>query len=290
MSAAASQVVVEERIQGSIKRFDVPALLDALHAAGYRDDQIEFRSHPTTVHQSHLVHAIEFQPAPDRRAIITVNLGLRSLQTPLPSFFLQAMHGAPAGAGDDGTLGEFLACFDHLLLRARFAGIYPERDPAVLPEWDRTAHDRLRLLRLASPQTVHWLFRGLYPELEVTVRRQTARQRIATPLLRLGAATLGDGTAVGGWAAVPVGGLEVRLFADESICPTGQPWAAEAQRRFDQHLRPLLAETQLTLSLLLVLRDQSAFARTVPQSHLGFEPLHGAEDATQQLVLFSGTV
>lgn len=299
---ARHRVAIEDRIKARIKQFDIPALLDVLHAAGYRDDQIEFRSNATSVHQGALIHGIDFKrghaPAGgERRVVITVNLGLRSLQTPLPSFFLKALEG-PA----EQSMADFLAYFDHMLLRERFASIYPERSPSLLPGWDGMAKDRLRLLRMTSPSSLDWLFRKVYPELEVRVRRQTSRQHIPTPVMRLGSAALGDGTSVGGYAEIPVGGIDVELFADEPHSGTGVPWAAEIERRLDEILVPLLAETALPLRMVLIVRDGAGYARVRDDSFLGYDAMRGPpkpaiappppenDDDSQKVPIFNGDV
>lgn len=276
---------LEQRIAARIHAFDVPALFDVLSLAGYQRSEIEFRSHNSNLHQTGLLHSIQFIRAPFRRVLIEVNLGLLSLQTPLPSFFLQRIE----GQATDMML-DFISCFDHLLLEPCFRGLYPEREEATLPGWDRTARDRLRLLRLACPSSLHWLFQKVYPEAELTVRRTAQTQRIATSGMRIGTAALGDGTAIGGFASIPVGGMEVRLCFDDSFSGTGIPWALEADRRFDKQIVPLIGETDLTLTLWLRFRDQTSFARLRDDSYLGYDPLQGGPEHPLDVLLFSGNV
>ncbi|HEX5745421.1 MAG TPA: hypothetical protein VFZ09_04200 [Archangium sp.] len=274
---------LERRIRERIRGFDVPALLDVLNTSGYGDAEIEYRSHRTTLHQSHLVHDIQFIHQPRKRIIITVNVGLLSAQSPLPSFMMQTMDQL-----DHDRLERFIGFFDHQLLRECFAGLYPEREGALLPGWPEAAKDRLRLMRPTCQSTLHWLFRKVFPETELSVRRDVRPQKVAAPEMRLGASALGEGGAMGGFASIPTGGMEVRLFADEPICSSGVPWAIEAQRRLEAQLLPLLSETVLMLTVILVLREQEGFLRIERQSHLGYDPLHGAEVQTRQVLLFSG--
>jgi hypothetical protein len=276
-------VALERRIRERIRGFDVPALLDVLNASGYGDAEIEYRSHRTTVHQSHLVHDIQFIHQPRKRIIITVNVGLLSAQSPLPSFMMQTMDQL-----DHDRLERFIGFFDHQLLRECFAGLYPEREGALLPGWPEAAKDRLRLMRPTCQSTLHWLFRKVFPETELAVRRDVRQQKVSAPEMRLGASALGEGGAMGGFASIPTGGMEVRIFADEPICSSGVPWAIEARRRLEADLLPLLSETVLMLTVILVLRDQEGFLRIERQSHLGYDPLHGAPVETRQVLLFSG--
>lgn len=276
-------VALERRIRERIRGFDVPALLEVLNASGYGGAEIEYRGHRTLVHQSHLVHDIQFIHQPRERIIITVNVGLLSAQSPLPSFMMQTMEQL-----DHDRLERFIGFFDHRLLHECFAGLYPEREGALLPGWPEAAKERLRLLRPTCQSTLHWLFRKVFPETELSVRRDVRSQRVPAPEMRLGASALGEGDAMGGFASIPTGGMEVRIFCDEPICSSGVPWAVEARRRLEAKLLPLLSETVLMLTVILVLREQEGFLRIERQSHLGYDPLHGAPVETRQVLLFSG--
>jgi hypothetical protein len=274
---------VEQRIRERIRSFDIPALLDVLAANGYGDAEIEYRSHRTTVRQSHLVHDIQFIHQPKKRVIITVNVGLLSTQSPLPSFLMRTMDQL-----DHDRLERFIGFFDHLLLEECFAGLYPERNEALLPGWEGAALDRLRLLRPTCPSTMHWLFLKVFPEAELSVRRDVRHQRVPAREMRLGASALGEGDSMGGFASIPAGGVEVTIFCDEPISASGIPWAVEARRRFETALAPLLSETVLMLTVILVLREREGFLRIERDSHLGFDPLHGAPPQPQRVLLFSG--
>jgi hypothetical protein len=273
----------EQRLRERIRGFDIPALLAVLAASGYGDARIEYRGHRTTLHQSHLVHDIQFVHHPDKRVIITVNMGLLSGQSPLPSFLMQTMDQL-----DHDRLERFIGFFDHLLLEECFKGLYPERDGRLLPGWADTLRDRLRMLRPTSPSTLHWLFTKVFPDVEIAVRREVRSQRVPAREMRLGATALGEGDAMGGFASIPTGGMEVKLFCGEPVSSNGVAWAVEARRRLDTHLLPLLAESVFMLTVFLVLRDQEDTLRLERDSYLGYEPLQDASTYTQQVLLFSG--
>ena len=152
------------------------------------------------MHQSHLVHDIQFIHQPRKRIIITVNVGLLSAQSPLPSFMMQTMDQL-----DHDRLERFIGFFDHQLLRECFAGLYPEREGALLPGWPEAAKDRLRLMRPTCQSTLHWLFRKVFPETELSVRRDVRQQRVPAPAMRLGASALGEGGSMGGSLPSPPG-------------------------------------------------------------------------------------
>ena len=164
---------IEVRTAPTVAMGDGGAAASVLDASGYGDAEIEYRSHRTTVHQSHLVHDIQFQHQPKKRVIITVNVGLLSAQSPLPSFMMRTMEQL-----DHDRLERFVGYFDHLLLQECFAGLFPERNEALLPGWEGAAWDRLRLLRPTCASTLHWLFCKAFPEAELSVRREVRRQKV----------------------------------------------------------------------------------------------------------------
>jgi hypothetical protein len=274
---------LESLITERIRTFELSALLDALAACGYSDADIEYRSHRTLLSQGHPIHAIAFERHPRKRVVITVNLGLLSTQSPLPSFFLKAMD-----QSDHDVLEDFLGYFDHHLLRDRVASQAPERNVSLVGGKE-VLEDRLRLLRPSCPSTLHWLCALIFPEAEVKVRRTLQWQSVASPGLRLGSTALGAGSSVGGFARIPQTGMEVTLCVDELLTSDGTPWALEARRRFSHQLQPWLAESALFLTLLLVLRGHSSHASLRDDSHLAYDPIAGGPERDHVVVLFSGS-
>ena len=280
---------IQQRIRELIHRFDVPALLDALHSMGYQDEQIEFMSNPVLSHQAALLEDIEFLEDPPRVLILT-NLGLLSGQGPIPSYFYQLL-----SEQRDTSMTEFLWFFDNALLRQRFSGLFPERDTAIVPDWGEVKRLQLALLQLSAPVGMHWLFRQVYPELPISVQRSVQKRRVRTEGVRMGEAELGSGCAFGGFTQVPVGGIDVRLLCEEWTTPTGKPWAHEADQRLRRLVMPALESGDLFLTVTLVFLDRQSFAKLAPQHFLGYEPIAAppSEDLTapvQQVLLFQGEV
>ena len=275
---------IEARIAERIHSFDLPALLDVLKACGYTQDEIEYRSHRSLVSHGHLVQAISFQHTPRRRVVVTVNLGLLSTHSPLPSFFFKAMDQITHDRMED-----FLSYFDHHLLHARLSGYSPERDEALVGD-TQVAEDRLQLLRPKCPSSLHWLCTRIFPEAEVKVRRTTQRKSYPSAGLRLGSTTLGIGSAVGGFATIPQSGLEISLYMEEPVAGDGTPWALEARRRLDSQLLPRLEDGTLFLTVTLTLRGHFSHAALKNNSHLAYDPLTGGPERDHTVVLFSGNV
>lgn len=273
---------IRHAITQRLHSFDVPALVDLLLYLGYELEEIEYRSYQGLVRPTQLVQEIEFHDDPPR-VVIVVNMGLLAVQTPLPSFILQAVE-----RDHDEKLARFFAFLDHWLLRSRFATLYPERDPTLLPDWERTKFDLLRLLRLKSPSTLHWLFTLFFPELEVVVRRAAMEQDLPAEPVRLGNSVLGLGCSFGGVAKVPVTGTVVALYSDEAYTPTGRLWVEEAERRVRERVLPLLAETDLVLEISLLVRDRPQNAQLAPHHYVGYDALPGGAWHAQRLLLFDG--
>lgn len=270
------EFLIEQKIVERIQDFDVSALLDLLHSLGYRDTEIEYRSHATNLSPRALLQAIEFQREPERRVFLTVNLGLLSAQNPLPSYFLKVIE-----QQQDEALTDYLRFFDQRLLDRRFAGLYPERDRTLFADWGETRMQLLRLPGLQSLSTLHWMFRLVYPELGVSVRRSRHWQQIRTSHVILGSTVLGGPSAFGGVATVPVWRVDISLSCEEPDTFTGVPWATEAARRLNAQIAPILAECELSLNVYLLLRDRKTWVRLQDDKRhfLGFDPLSGSSNA-----------
>lgn len=284
-----SKKQVQKRIRELIQRFDVPALMDALHHIGYRDDQIDFMSNPTLSHQGALLQDIEFLEHPDRVLVLT-NLGLMSGQGPIPSYFYELL-----AEQRDSTMTEFLWFFDNALLQQRFSGQFPERDERVVPDWSEVKRLQLALLQLGSPMGMHWLFRQVYPELPISVRRSLQKRRVRTEGIQMGESQLGSGCAFGGFTQVPVGGIDVHLLCEDSSTQNGRAWANEAERRLARQILPALDHVDLFLTVTLVFLDRQSVAKLAAQHYLGYDPIaaprveEGPQPA-QQVILFQGEV
>ena len=282
---------MQQAISARARRFALAALLDALHALGYSDEEIEFQSHATSTHQASVIDAVRFAGPPRRRVTVVLNLGLLAPQSPLPSYFQQVLERQV-----DGALSGFLNFFSHRLLAQGAQGQFPERDGELFASWTGTLAEVRSLLGLRTLTTLHWIFDALYPELGVSVQRVVLSRPVYARSTRLGPWQLGDGAVLGGQAQVPVSGVAVKLFCDESTSGTGAPWAKEAERRLRSLVFPLLAGHGIHLQVSLILRDQRSFLVLRPQEFLGYTPLYPGATATpparsaRTIVLWSGEV
>lgn len=202
--------------------------------------------------------------ASDARVTVTVNLGLLSCRSPLPSYFQQLYHHMHSS----DPVVELLRMLDRSLLRARLASDTADR---MLPSWPDIVHDFVRIHGLDSPIGLHWLFTRIFPEMLVRVRRIEDDYSVPYNSARLGFAELGR-CSFGDTSRLTVQELEVALVCEESRYG-GEPWLRVAERRIRRFVLPWLDEVCMTLTVSFVLLDSTTFARLARNSHLGYDPL-----------------
>lgn len=283
---ADESAAIRERIRARIRSFDATALLDLLVHLGYGPADVAFRAHESSAPQPSLLHAIDFADGSSEhgpRVTITVNVGLASCRSPLPSYFAGLLADMDIGE----PLRELLDLLDHALIRDRLIGERPDR--MFGPSWDQVRRDFLALAGLCSPTGVDWLFRHAFPELDVLVRRGTAAHAMPSDGVRIGAARLG-GCAFGSRSLVPVRDLHVTLRCLESLSPAGVPWLHEAQARLRAQVFPVLGTSRLQLTVALLLCDDSMVAQLDAESPVGYAPLPGGEGTARYIEIFRGQV
>lgn len=279
-SGPAALAALEAAIRHRASAFDAPALI-ALLRERLPDHPIRFRCRPSLSTRSAIVHDVSI--APDH-VEVTLNLGLRSSTSPMPSYFLEMLAHPRAGPALEGVL----AILDDRLLRDRVAALLPEHSERLLPRAADVRRDALALARPASPLALHWILEKVYPELAVSVRRAPIRRGMPAQDPRLGQAVLGF-AALGGEAEVATPGLDAILVTEESTTWSGEPWIAEARRRLEARVLPALRDTGLHLRAILLDREADGRLELLNASHLGFEPIVRARPPKATL-LFEGRV
>lgn len=289
---APDPIASEALVVRHAKRFDLAALFDVLSWLGYREDEIELRSHDTTLQQSAVVESVHFQHAPRKRVIVTLNLGWLASQSALPNYFRKILD---EQQGQSAT--EFLGFFAHLLLSAGYKSSFPEQDRFLFSDWNRARAELRSLLGIRSLSTIHWVFAMCFPEMETAVQRAILLRTLRTRGMVLGEWSIGDGTSCGGLTEIPVSGVGITLICNEPASPLGVPWASEATRRLREDVFPVLAAHGLFLRILLVIRDQQSFMILQPDQFLGYEPISSASlpkvrlrKNTRTVVLWNGEV
>lgn len=317
---------LQRAICARARDFEIAALLDLLATLGYRPGDLYFRGHVTWTPQPTLVHHIEFAdleddlagpgpgasvdlgslteivaplPGPLRRprrtggrtspVTVTVNLGLLSCRSPLPSYFQHLLRDTAL----QEPLVELLRIVDRNLLRARLTCDRPER---IIEPWDEITGDLVRIHGLDSLMGLSWLFRHVFPELPAIVERTSDELRVPYAAARLGFSALGS-ACLGASTRIDVHDFQVTLRAGESLLRPGVPWLHEVDRRLRTIAFPALEPVSMNLTIVLELADDRAFAmlrddRAPPrESYLGTDPLGlpGAPGGrARRIVLYRG--
>lgn len=270
---------------------DLASLLAVLHSIGYSPQDIEYRSHLTTLHQPSLVLGIEFRPVlADPRtssvAVITLNMGLLAPQSPLPSYvfrYLATQHRT--------SLSDFIGLCAHHLLRqvaesqAHSFLFAPQRRRSLVRQ-------TLTLLGLTTPSTLHWLLEHAFPELEAEVSRST--QRIAMPArqITLGATNFGDGSSFGAQTFLQIPSLHIHLWTDGLHSPTGDRWTREVPARLAAWLWPLFEQHSVYVEVELHIRHASDALTLGPSAQLGYQPFFSPQkpSVVRHLLIFRGDI
>jgi predicted component of type VI protein secretion system len=120
---------LEAAIRRRASAFDAPALI-ALLREELPGHAIRFRCRPSLSTRSAIVHDVAITP---EHVVVTLNLGLRSSTSPLPSYFLEMLAHPRAGPALEGVL----ALLDDRLLRDRVDALLPERAERLFPRASR---------------------------------------------------------------------------------------------------------------------------------------------------------
>jgi hypothetical protein len=270
----ADVALLEENIGRRAKDFDVDALVTLLRAK-FPERRLQFRSHPSMAIGAAAVQGVEFRPD---SVLITLNLGLFSGTTPLPSYFNEWLSGPEPVRGLEAILG----VLDDQLLRDRSDSVGGANSPRLLPRAPRVRDNLFQLARPASPGTLRWLFARVFPELGISLGRAGVHRALSTDELRLGSARLGH-AAMGGQADVLTPGYDVFLATAESTTWQGEPWSREARRRLEQSVFPALASAMPQLRILLFDFEGRTRLSLRRESTFGFDPL--ARSATPHVTL-----
>ncbi|HWU89801.1 MAG TPA: hypothetical protein VN253_21215 [Kofleriaceae bacterium] len=323
---------LQREICARARDFEIGPLLDLLAMLGYRPTDVWFRAHLALAPQPTLVHHIEFMgpdgtiagPASDHspsmelgnvaelsahapsgprapraggarsRVTVTVNLGLLSCRSPLPSYF-QHLLGDPALRE---PLIELLQILDRNLLHARLTCDRPER---LVEQWDEITSDLLRIHGLDSLIGLGWLFRHVFPELSVVAARTSERLRVPYASARLGFSDLGS-ACFGAMTRIDVHDFQVTLTCEESLARPGIPWVQEIDRRLRALVFPALDPVCMNLTVVVELEDDHAVATLSdedgpqPDSYLGQDPLGqdprslpgAADPPVRRVILYHG--
>ncbi len=269
---------LEERICDRARDFDPPALLGLLRES-FPGRSIRLRAKEMASPQRTMVDSVVFEG--DEIAVY-LNAGLLSSSSPLPSYFTDLL----IGREPDSGLHRLLEALNEVILALRVEALWPEASPRLFPWAQRFRRGTVGLSAPASPSTLHWIFRSVFPELRTTVRRTNRQVHVALADVCLGQTPLGSG-ALGGEIGVPTAGFDVWLRADDPESLDGRAWAVEGKRRIESLVLPALAFTGVPLRVLLLELGPAPALALQNDIYLGFHPL-AAKAPPHVSILFDG--
>ncbi|WP_437594394.1 hypothetical protein [Sorangium sp. So ce1000] len=279
----------ERRLAREARRFDLRPLLEVLSENGYERDDILFEGARDGSSSPSLIEAIRFREPPARGAVITLNLGLFSDGTLLPSYFLEVIESSP----DPDRFYDFIRFFEHRLIEGYIRAVYPEDAGGPFGDYDRTLISCFRMLGIGSVSTLQWLWQLYFPELRLRVTRRAFASETASHAFRTGESRL-DGTGIIGrvypWEAT---GFIVDILVEDETDENGRPWPGLVRARMSERLLPLLAPFRIPLLVRLTVLYHASWARVQASSgdahgHLGYERLRDKAASPHTMVLYRG--
>ena len=167
---------------------------------------------------------------PRKRVTIYVNFGLLSSQSPLPSYFFKQLD---SGHIDNDSFEDFLAYFDHQIIKDYLLSLYPELNQKLFQDWGETKNHYLSLIDLRAPSSLKWLFDLVFPELEVKAEKAVLGRGLTNEPIVLGITKIGSDAVFGRQTKVPVHGVRVTLFSQEEQYAPSLPWPKEIKKRLE---------------------------------------------------------
>lgn len=279
----------EVKLRKRIRDCDPISLMRLLFHQGYGREQIFFCSHPDICSREALFEEIRFLKRPYAHVLISVNMGLLSAQSPLPSYFFKRME---SDVIDTAAFVQFIQFFDHFLLLNFFRSVYPETDTRIYRDYEKEQRITLQMLALRSPVTLHWIMAAVFPELLVRVEKASLKHNANLKIrpFVLGETRFGRNAVLGGRMRQAARGLKVELCTDSESASCGSPWMQVIEKRLRETVFPVLGAVGVELEIVLVLSGQRNRVVLRSGASLGYDVLKGGEAGHRYLPVFSGTI
>jgi hypothetical protein len=275
----------ERKISKKIHEFDLFSLLKLLMYHGFLLEEIHFKSHMSTCSQPGLIQGIEFLYQPERQVVITINMGLLSAQSALPSYFQKNVDTKDI---DSISFGDFIGYFDHFLIRNYIFNIYPEKNIKYFSDWEITKRQYLQIMDLKSSSTLFWIFQLVFPELKIQVKKMVMERGLQASALIMGKTILGSDAVFGKKTEATVYGMHITLFSDEEFTDTRIPWPKEIKSRLDDQVFPILRSAEVDVEIILVIQSQKRWMKLESESYLGYDKMKGGKAQARRIRIFRG--
>ena len=278
---------LERKITKRVHEFDIISLLRLLMSMGYGPEEIRFKGNNSLCSQSALIHSISFYDEQVKEAVVTLNLGLLSAQSPLPSYFRKKMEDDIAGSR---RFEQFIGYFDHHLIRDYICNLYPEINRFYFSSWQLTKRRFVEMLDLKSVNALHWLFQVVFPEIGVKVEKALISREMETVPIRLGKDKLGSDAVFGNKARAPISGRRITLSSEEDTTETQVAWPREIKDRLTRLVFPILQPTGIDLEINLLLKSQKRWARLHTETYLGYDSIRNGGESFRRVRIFKGHI
>ncbi len=278
---------IEAEISVRKNEFDIISLLRVLFSIGYLPEEIFFKSYNSLCSQVGLIRDIKFYRKPVKNVTIILNMGLLSAQGTLPNYFQKFID---KGMMDVKSFYEFIGYFDHSMMYNFFQYVYPELNLNRLMNYDNMKSGYLQMLDLRSCSTLDWMFRQVFPELDVCVEKGVFPRKVSMKSLKLGYAILGGNAVFGDKTSVMVSGRRITLFCDNESTETGDPWPREIKKRLRMIIFPVLSVVGVDLEIILVITSQKQWVKLHQGSYLGYDKIRGGNDRYKRIRIFKGYI
>jgi len=267
--------------------FDLISLLRVLFFIGYLPEDIFFKSYNSLCSQAGLIKEIKFYPESVRNVTIVLNMGLLSAQGTLPNYFQKFID---KGMMDVKSFYDFIGYFDHSMMYNFFKYVYPELNLNSLVNFDHVKSSYIQMLDLKSCTTLDWMFRLVFPELEVCVDKGLFSRKILMKSLKLGYAILGENAVFGDKTRIMVSGRKITLFCNEELTQNRNPWPRERKKRLKEYVFPILCVIGIDLEVILVIQSQKQWVKLHHGSYLGYDKIRGGSDRYKRIRIFKGYI
>jgi hypothetical protein len=232
-----------DALAGRASQYELGALLAVLFQQGFDWDGIRFEGvRELYPERGGLVRGLRIESEPTPLAIVELNTGLLSRHSPLPDYFrdfARRLH-------DPDAFIQFMGFWDSMQLRAL---AYASHLRLGAGRGRALIHGYRARLHLASPMSLAWLFRSIFPELRVQVVAASFRQRTQSGRARVGS-TLDGRLVIGAEFSERRPGFRVRLFAESTSCEGVLDWEDEALARLER-VEPLLVRVRRPIEIVL---------------------------------------
>ncbi|MGC4067269.1 MAG: hypothetical protein QM784_22030 [Polyangiaceae bacterium] len=254
-------------------RYELGAAIKILQRAGYEWSDLRFEGiRELYAPRGPLIRAIRIETTPAKRAILSLNTGLLSAGSPLPAYFVEFARQLP----DPDRFIKFIGFFDALHLSGSAYALSPELYAGRSGLLGKLYRARLRL---DSPVVLHWLFHGIFPELDVQVSRATFRRRGRGTRARVGK-VLDGRLVIGEDFSERCPGFRVSLHAETVTSEVGFDWESEAESRLAR-VSDTLARVKRPMEIVLCFErypyGQRLVAAPALRRQLGVRPWVPAE-------------